>query len=149
MRRSIALISTMIVAGIVAACDGSSTEPAHCDVITTTASYVDGAQLTGIVTLMLRENGSSATSPVWVVSVDVHDNPDFTIQFTVTGDTPIFERTGSAPPTASSLCRLNAGQRVQVPSSTFADGFGDHLPVSGNDPAPPLPPDVAQIVIVR
>ncbi|HEV7706115.1 MAG TPA: hypothetical protein VGO46_17590 [Gemmatimonadaceae bacterium] len=149
MRRSIALISTVIAAGVLAACDGSSTEPARCDVITTTASYVDGAQLTGIVTSMILANGSSASSPVWLVHVDVHDNPDFTIYFTVTGETPVFERTGSAPPTASSLCRLDVGQKVQVPSSTFADGFGDHPPVSGNELAPQQPPDVGQIVIVR
>jgi len=149
MRRSIALFSAMIVAGILAACGGSSTEPARCDVITTTASYVDGEQLTGIVTSMILANGSSATSPVQIVEVTVHENPDLKIFFTASAATAVFERTGSAPPTASSLCRLTVGQKVQVPSSAFADGFGDYLPMSGNDPAPPLPPDVGQIVIVR
>jgi hypothetical protein len=149
MRRSIALVPAMLAACLLAACDGSSTEPARCDVITTTASFVDGEQLTGIVTSMILANGSSATSPVQIVSVTIHENPDLTIFFTVSAATAVFERTGSAPPSASSLCRLTVGQRVQVPSAAFADGFGDYLPISGNDPAPPLPPDIGQIVIVR
>jgi hypothetical protein len=150
MRTSMVFVATAMVTGAIAACDGSSTAPARCNVPATTASFADGDQLTGIVTSMILVNGSTAASPTEIVSVDIHDNPDFTIHFLVNTSTAVFERTASAAPTAASACNLTVGQKVQLPASTFLDGFGDYIGASqGNDPAPPLPPVIAQIVIVR
>lgn len=146
MRPSIALASTLFAAGAIAACDGSPTAPAQCDPTTTMASFVDGESITGVVTFV---NFSSGSSPVEMLAVSVRGDPDFSIAFSVSTTTAVFERSGAAPPASVSACHLVVGQRVQLPSSILAIGFRDYLPISGNDPAPPLPPTIAQIVIVR
>jgi len=146
MRRSLALFSTMIAAGFLTACDRSSTAPAQCDGTATTASYVDGETATGVVTVI---NFTLGSSPMEMLAVSVPGDPDFTIAFSVTASTAVFERSGGAAPASVSACHLVVGQRVQLPSSILASGFRDYIPIAGNDPAPPVPPAIAQIVIVR
>lgn len=146
MRASMAVCSAALTIGVMAACNGSSTAPANCDGQTTSASFVEGAALTGVVTQIAVPSATAGATKV--VAVRVHGDPDYTIGFTVSTATAVFQQHGGSAPTPSNACRLSVGEQVQFPADTYLSGFGDYLP-SGNDPAPPLPPAVTQIVIVR
>ena len=141
MRSSWTFLSATVIAAIIAGCDGSSTAPAQCDWQTTSATFVDGETLTGVVTQIAAPGATAGTTKV--VAVRVHGDPDYTIGFTVTTATAVFQRSGVSAPTPASACRLSVGEQVQFPADTYLSGFGDYLP------APPLPPAVTQIVIVR
>jgi hypothetical protein len=145
MRRSMALLSTLMVACAITACGRSSTAPRRCDGATTTGSYLEGETFTGVVTVI---NFSSGASPVEMMAVRVSGDPDFTIAFSIAASTKVFERSGSSSPASVSACRLEVGQRVELPSSILATGFRDYVPIAGNDPAPPIPPAIDQIVII-
>ena len=146
MRRSLALISTVTVALIVTTCDQSPTAPASCDRNSTTAAYVDGETVTGVVTII---NYTLGSSPVEMLAVRVSGDPDYTIAFSISASTAVYERSAGAAPASVSACHLAVGQRVEIPSSILAAGFRDYVPIGGNDPAPPIPPAIDQIVIVR
>jgi hypothetical protein len=145
VRRSLALLSFSIAAGVLAACDRSSTAPVPCVGTATTASFVEGETATGVVTFV---NFTAGSSPVEMLAVAIPGDPDFTIAFSISASTAVFERSGGALPATVSACHLAVGQRVQLPTSILASGFRDYIPISGNDPAPPVPPAIDQIVIV-
>ena len=146
MRRSMTLISTAIVAAIAATCDRSATAPAPCVGTATTASFVEGETVTGVVTFV---NFTAGSSPVEMLAVAIPGDPDFTIAFSISASTAVFERSGGAAPASVSACDLEVGQRVQLETSILTSGFRDYIPIAGNDPAPPVPPAITQIVIVR
>ena len=150
MRTTVGLIAMATIVSIIAGCDGSATAPARCDSHTTTASFADVVSLTGVMISIQSAGGSSSATAAEVVTLRVHGNPDFNTYFTVSDSTAVFERAGGAAPTAASACQLAVGQQVQIPYAFLGSGFGDHIPVvGGNNPAPPLPPMIGQIVIVR
>jgi hypothetical protein len=146
MRGSSTFFCAMIVLGVSSACGGSSTAPARCDGTATTASFADGESISGVVTIV---NFTTDPSLVEMLAVAIPGDPDFTIAFSISGSTGIFERRRGAPPTPVSACHLAEGQRVELPISILTNGFRDYIPISGNDPAPPVPPAIDQIVIVR
>jgi hypothetical protein len=148
VRATATLFSAVVVMGFVAACDSASTSPAQCDGHATSASFVDGEVLSGVVSSIAAAKGSTL-GVTEIVTVRIHGDPDFTIAFTLSAATAVFERSGSAAPTPANSCSLAAGQQVQLPPATYLSGFGDYIPVSGNDPAPPIPPTATQIVIVH
>jgi hypothetical protein len=145
MRATLVLATVAVIGRVVVVCDGSSTSPFRCDDDITIASFEDVASVTGIVTSIEFVRGASAQ----ITQVRVPGDPDFTMTFTVSSATAVFERAGSAPPIAASACFLAVGQQVQFPHSMIGSGFGDSVPVVQGGESPPLPPTIGQIVIVR
>jgi hypothetical protein len=147
MRASLGGVAVAVIGAAVGACGGSPTAAAQCDDHTTTAAFADVESFAGTVTSVAFANASSTAEIVHVSVRGSAGSADFTMVFAVGSATAVFERTGNAPPTAASACRLALGEQVQLPFSLISGGFGDFVPVEG-EPAPP-PPTVEQIVIVR
>lgn len=143
MRASLGVVAVAVIAGAMAACNGSPTSPGRCD-DHMTASYADVIFVSGTVTSISFVGSLSETRAPEIVHIGIPGS-GVTEVFTVTSATAMFERIGTSPPTATSACRIAIGQQVQI-SSGFGD-VGNILPVQGA--SVPLPPTIGQVVILR
>jgi hypothetical protein len=149
MRTTSGLIAVAVLAGVIAGCDGSATSPARCDSRTTTAAFVAGDSLSGVVTSLRFLDGSTEAGTAEIAAVEMNGDPNFVISFVVGDQTAVFVRAGNGTPQPTNGCHLAVGQRVELPYSYFTSGFGDYVDESQAGSQAPLPPTIGQIVIAR